>query len=300
MTPFPAPAALTRHRSPALLIAAVLECAAAGGRVRLLRGFADDPLALLEGAAQAAAVLAGAAGHATGAAPRPGALVAVRACTVGRTATRDEQLEIDLTWGMALGTLREAHVTIRDAAAAEVMRGTLAVAEGVEIAGPAGASAGDGYAAAPPATSAEPDHHGSPTVDFAPQRQAVSALESWQAQSPEVISALLRFPVDLPLFAGHFPGHPLVPGVHLLAGTLAAVRRGSGGNWTLGEVMRAKFTSAVRPGDEARITARWRQQPGGLIVDASITVAEVVCMTCRLSLKDPLAPPPCAAARRPG
>ena len=291
MSRFPAPSALTLHRPPALLVDAVLECAATGGRVRLLRGFADDPLALLEAAAQAAAVLAGAAGHAAGAAPRPGALVAARAFTVVRGAISDETLEIAIVWGAALGALRQAEATIHDAAGAVVMRGTLAVAEGVEIAAASSASTGGGNTAPPAELPLDRCGAGRPVLDFAPRRQAETAVLSWRAQAPGAAAATLSFPSTLPLFAGHFPGRPLVPGVHLLAGVLVAVRCAAGGEWGLREVERAKWSGAVRPGDQAEIAARWQDQADFLAVDATLSVGATLCMSCRMALRRLPVPP---------
>ncbi len=282
MPGFPDPAALTLHRPPALLVAAVLECAATGGRVRLLRGFADDPLALIEAAAQAAAVVAGADGRAAGAGPRPGALVAARAFTALRGATSEEVLEVAITWGGALGALRQAEAVIHDPAGAVVMRGVLAVAEGVEIA-PADPTGEAGAGAKPPGAA---EARAAPlAVDFAPLRQAESALLVVQAQPPGALVATLRFPAAFPLFAGHFPGRPLVPGVHLVAAACAAVRRAVGGGPRLAEVVRAKWSAAVRPEEEALITARWRETGTDLAVDAALTVGPTTCMTCRLLLR---------------
>jgi 3-hydroxymyristoyl/3-hydroxydecanoyl-(acyl carrier protein) dehydratase len=56
-------------------------------------------------------------------------------------------------------------------------------------------------------------------------------------------------PADHPAFAGHFPGHPIVPGVVLLdrAILLAETMRGTGSeNWQIGN---AKFFSPVAPGE---------------------------------------------------
>jgi 3-hydroxymyristoyl/3-hydroxydecanoyl-(acyl carrier protein) dehydratase len=58
-----------------------------------------------------------------------------------------------------------------------------------------------------------------------------------------------RVPVDHPAFAGHFPGHPILPGVVVLdrALLLAQQRAGSGG--AVWKVSQAKFLSPCGPGD---------------------------------------------------
>jgi len=47
---------------------------------------------------------------------------------------------------------------------------------------------------------------------------------------------------DHPAYEGHFPGHPLLPGVVLVAEAMAAL---DAGHWT---VVSAKFLSPVEPG----------------------------------------------------
>ena len=59
----------------------------------------------------------------------------------------------------------------------------------------------------------------------------------------------LTVPADHPAFAGHFPGHPVVPGVVLLDAALAAVAADLGLALTGCRIAACKFVGAVRPGD---------------------------------------------------
>jgi 3-hydroxyacyl-[acyl-carrier-protein] dehydratase len=66
------------------------------------------------------------------------------------------------------------------------------------------------------------------------------------------LRSVWQVPLDHPAFAGHFPGHPIVPGVVLLdhAMRLAQAQTGrSDQGWT---VSQAKFLSPVGPGEELR------------------------------------------------
>jgi 3-hydroxymyristoyl/3-hydroxydecanoyl-(acyl carrier protein) dehydratase len=63
-----------------------------------------------------------------------------------------------------------------------------------------------------------------------------------------------QVPPDHPSFDGHFPGHPILPGVVLLAEALAAIESATATTataWTLDAV---KFLSPVTPGTALAIT----------------------------------------------
>jgi 3-hydroxymyristoyl/3-hydroxydecanoyl-(acyl carrier protein) dehydratase len=56
---------------------------------------------------------------------------------------------------------------------------------------------------------------------------------------------------DHPAFAGHFPGHPVVPGVVLLDLAQQAIEAGTGRR--LGGLASAKFLRPVRPGEALQL-----------------------------------------------
>lgn len=64
--------------------------------------------------------------------------------------------------------------------------------------------------------------------------------------------SLHRFTIDVaaehPAFEGHFPGHPVLPGVALLAEVLAGVERWLGMNLDAVQIKVAKFHAPVVPG----------------------------------------------------
>lgn len=64
-----------------------------------------------------------------------------------------------------------------------------------------------------------------------------------------------RFRVDPghPALAGHFPGHPIVPGVVVLDEVVAAARRLPGGERALIGIPQVKFLSPLQPGVEAEV-----------------------------------------------
>jgi 3-hydroxyacyl-[acyl-carrier-protein] dehydratase len=74
----------------------------------------------------------------------------------------------------------------------------------------------------------------------------------------------MRFDAADPMFGGHFPGEPLVPGVILTealaqtAGIAAASGQPNGEKprFLLSAIRQMKFLSAVRPGDEITLKAK--------------------------------------------
>ncbi|MEJ5988644.1 hypothetical protein WG902_01500 [Ramlibacter sp. PS3R-8] len=69
-------------------------------------------------------------------------------------------------------------------------------------------------------------------------------------------STRIEVPRDHPAFAGHFPGHPLLPGVVLLSEVLEVLlRQEPGAVGTQPRISAVKFLAPVRPG--ASLEIRW-------------------------------------------
>jgi 3-hydroxyacyl-[acyl-carrier-protein] dehydratase len=89
----------------------------------------------------------------------------------------------------------------------------------------------------------------------------------------------LRIARDHPSLAGHFPGHPIVPGVVLLDEALHAIeqlQQVEAASWTISAV---KFHHTVAPGDELQLTCDWQPDaqvqfqlhgPQGLVASGTI------------------------------
>lgn len=75
------------------------------------------------------------------------------------------------------------------------------------------------------------------------------------------------FPAEEPFFRGHFPGHPIVPGVILaeaLAQTAGLAGGGPGRAFRLSAIKTMKFPGAVAPGEEITLRAQKLGAVGGL------------------------------------
>ena len=67
------------------------------------------------------------------------------------------------------------------------------------------------------------------------------------------LSLSLFVAADHPAYAGHFPGHPILPGVVLLDEALHALAARQGLEVASGEIRSAKFLSPVGPGEALRL-----------------------------------------------
>jgi len=70
----------------------------------------------------------------------------------------------------------------------------------------------------------------------------------------------VRFGVDHPTAAGHFPGNPIIPGAVLLDEVLQAMV-GTDGGMEQSVIRSAKFLQPVRPGDA--VVIRWEPDSSG-------------------------------------
>lgn len=88
------------------------------------------------------------------------------------------------------------------------------------------------------------------------------------------------FTGEEPMFAGHFPGDPIVPGVILaeaLAQIAGIVGGGSGHRFLLSAIRSMKFPSAARPGERIYLHAKKAGAMGGLwIFDVTAHVSKRV------------------------
>lgn len=78
-----------------------------------------------------------------------------------------------------------------------------------------------------------------------------------------MIRTLVRIAPDHPAFAGHFPGHPVVPAALLLAHVMAAVEAATARPPQSWSVANAKFVHAAEPDGELALVHE--SLPGGRV-----------------------------------
>jgi 3-hydroxyacyl-[acyl-carrier-protein] dehydratase len=85
------------------------------------------------------------------------------------------------------------------------------------------------------------------------------------------IVAVRTFRSDEDFFAGHFPDHPIVPGVLLVEGLaqtlayLALVKNGADRRLFLAGIDRARFRSVVQPGQEVTFEVQVGEERFGML-----------------------------------
>ena len=81
-----------------------------------------------------------------------------------------------------------------------------------------------------------------------------------------------RFPASDPVFAGHFPGRPILPGVFQIEMVRLAAETVL--NFPLGvrEIRKAKFQRPIRPDERARVGLRLSEKEGTIEARAGVSV----------------------------
>lgn len=74
------------------------------------------------------------------------------------------------------------------------------------------------------------------------------------------LQAKLRFAADLPIFAGHFPGHPIVPGIYLIEAARQLVERCGDGSLRINSVLDARFSAEIHPDIPVDVTGSFQNE----------------------------------------
>lgn len=101
---------------------------------------------------------------------------------------------------------------------------------------------------------------------------AAAALGSVSMDESGTMEGRYLFPEHFVGFAGHFPGHPILPAIVEILTVLALVGEGRGCQQQLVAVADAKFLVPVRPEQEILVRCQPRLIKGKLLHDAQLTV----------------------------
>ena len=296
LTPFPIPAErVLPHRGTMLLLDEVTECREDFARSevtiqpdhrtdqmrRLYERGEVAPIALIEMMSQGAAALEGHQAGRHGESPQIGYLAGIKQLEIRDCCRCGDTISAEVRQTLALGP-----ATVLEG---RVLRGDAGLASGVLK---VWAESGD----SPPQVSSTP----SLAVEGAlpgegpepgltagsPMRRAVleSSLRIEFARAPNRGHGEFCFADSFPGFGGHFPGHPILPGIIMLDMVLILCERILGGPVKLAEIEQAKFTGAVQPGQLVRVEVVLGHERGRWRVRASLSCEDRRVATVRLCM----------------
>lgn len=106
--------------------------------------------------------------------------------------------------------------------------------------------------------------------------ESIQAARVGEVQRTGADSAKLefRFAASQPVFAGHFPGHPILPGVFQLEMARIAAEAVAGSTMVVREIVKAKFRRPIRPEETIRVEVKLVELPNGLQARAVLSVAD--------------------------
>ncbi len=107
-----------------------------------------------------------------------------------------------------------------------------------------------------------------------PVADAAACLLDWEPAGPDAATGRFRFPADLPVFAGHFPAAPILPGVYHLAAILVVCARACAQpQLRIAALRRVKWLLPAPPAVDLAVEADWREEDGGLAVRGATLLA---------------------------
>ena len=104
--------------------------------------------------------------------------------------------------------------------------------------------------------------------------ESIQAARVGDMQRTGADSATLefRFAASQPVFAGHFPGHPILPGVFQLEMARVTAEAVAGSALVVREIVKAKFRRPILPEETIRVEVKLVAQPDGTQARAVLSV----------------------------
>ncbi len=94
-----------------------------------------------------------------------------------------------------------------------------------------------------------------------------------QRTSDGAAAVEFRFAASQPVFAGHFPKHPILPGVFQLEMARVAAEAVAGSAMVVREIVKAKFRRPIRPEEIIRVEVKLIAQNDGSQARAAFSVS---------------------------
>jgi 3-hydroxyacyl-[acyl-carrier-protein] dehydratase len=118
-------------------------------------------------------------------------------------------------------------------------------------------------------------------------RQSINnALLSGPLPQPDGSKFEFKFAATDPVFAGHFPGHPLLPGVFQIEMTRVAAEMVLGCALEVRAIVRAKFVRPILPEEKIGLSLKLKQedrmiQARAVLVAGGQAAGEMVLKLCQ-------------------
>lgn len=93
-----------------------------------------------------------------------------------------------------------------------------------------------------------------------------------------------RFGAAEPVFAGHFPGEPILPGVYQIEMARQAAEHDLDRTLAIVKIVKAKFSRVVRPGELIGVVVKCEETEGRIRAVATFSVGDEAAGKCVLEL----------------
>ena len=104
------------------------------------------------------------------------------------------------------------------------------------------------------------------------QNSIATARKSGPTAQPDDVSAFeFSFHADDPVFAGHFPQHPILPGVFQLEIVRMAAEWTRDKKFSVNEIVKTKFQRPILPGEILKLNLKLSDENGTVCARANFT-----------------------------
>lgn len=109
-------------------------------------------------------------------------------------------------------------------------------------------------------------------------------LSTSLCEEGELFEGRYSFPDSFSGFAGHFPGHPILPAIVQIMTVISLLTSLTGQKLRLANVEDSRFLRPVSPDEELSVQCRRKIVKGKHLFDATLQVGETVSATMLLEL----------------